>query len=410
MKTIEQVTDELAAKSKAITEIFAEAGPDMDLMKVKSLEGDSQARVETIQGMNKELDDLHNERERLLVLNGTSKKALSIHEALNVGEQHIYTPGEIREGPKPTIKTLGQLFLESKAAEQKHTVKRVEIPEGLSMKTLFQTSAGWDPEAIRIDRVALYPLRPVAVVDHIPIMTTGMDTIKYMKETTFTNNAAEVAAGGTYGEAALVYTETSRVVEKIGVWLPCTDEQLEDVAGITDLLNQRLTYMLRNRLDGQVLIGDGSTPNLLGTLNISSLLSQALGADSRPDAFYKAITQVRATGFAEPTSIFIHPNDWQSIRLLTTADGIYIFGAPSDPGPERLWGVPVVVTTAQTENTSLLGDYRTHSALFMRRGIEFQVTNAHNDFFIKGKQAIRCDLRCAMVHFRDEAFCKVTGI
>jgi len=75
-----------------------------------------------------------------------------------------------------------------------------------------------------------------------------------------------------------------------------------------------------------------------------------------------------------------------------------------------LWGVPVLQTTAVTENTGIVGDYRGYSMLFMRRGIEFQVTNAHSDFFIKGKQAIRCDMRCSMVHFRDTAFCSVTSI
>lgn len=409
MKTVKQLDDELAAKSKTLYEIFEEAGPEIDLMKVKSMEGDSQARVEKVQNSNKELDDLKDERDRAFGLEAAKTKAGTIHAALNTGDKTILKEGETVDDKKPVIKSLGQLFIESKAGVEKRVRKRVEV-EGINLKTLFQTSAGWDPEALRIDRVSVYPVRPIAVIDHVPLMQTDMDTIKYMKETTFTNNAAEVAAGGSYGEAALAFTETNDEVEKIGVWLPVTDEQLEDVPGIADLLNQRLTYMLRNRLDSQILVGDGSTPNLLGTLNISALLSQALAADSRPDAFYKAMTQVRATGFGQPSVIFIHPNDWQSIRLLTTADGIYIFGSPSDPGPERLWGVPVVQTTAMTENTSLVGDYRTHAAIYMRRGIEFEVTNAHDDFFIKGKQAIRCDLRASMVHFRDTAFCKVTGI
>jgi HK97 family phage major capsid protein len=373
IKTLSQVTEELAAKRKALA-------------------------------MNKELDALEDERVKLESLEKIKGDNDSVYQKLIKSNEQIY-PAKKGDG-KVEVKSIGQMFIESKAAEQKLLVHRVDI----DTKTLFQASAGWDPEATRIPRVELYPLRELSVVDYIPLGVTSMDTIKYMKESTFTNNAAEAAAGGTYGEAALVYTETSDEVEKIGVWLPVTDEQLEDVAGMTDLLNQRLTYMLKARLDAQVLVGDGTTPNLWGAINLASVQTQAKGADSTPDAIYKAITKVRAVGFANPSLVALHPNDWQAIRLLTTADGIYIFGSPSEAGPDRIWGVPVLQTTAETENTGLVGDWRQYSMLFMKRGIEFQVSNAHSDYFIKGKQAIRCDLRCSMVYFRDTAFCTVTGI
>jgi hypothetical protein len=38
------------------------------------------------------------------------------------------------------------------------------------------------------------------------------------------------------------------------------------------------------------------------------------------------------------------------------------------------------------------------------------VTNAHSDFFINGKQAMRADMRAAFPVYRAPAFCSVTGI
>jgi hypothetical protein len=403
LKTIKQITDELAGKSKLLHDIFEEAGEDMDMSKVKSLSGDSAAKVEAIKALNKELDDLGKEKEKAQEMEATRKNANSIHEKLNTHSEVLDTK---QVATKAERKTIGELFIESKAMEYRNLDRKVDV----DVKTLFQTSAGWDPEATRISRVELYPARAITVVDYIPMFTTNMDTIKYMKESTFTNNAAEASAGGVYGEAALAYTETSDEVEKIAVWLPCTDEQLEDVPGIADLLNQRLTYMLKARLDTAILTGSGSTPALMGTLSLASLQTQALGSDSIPDAVYKAMTLVRATGFAEPSVCFFHPNDWQTVRLLTTADGIYIFGSPQEPGVDRIWGVPVCQTTAETENTAVVGDYRGYSALYVKRGIGFSVTNSHSTDFIYGKQAIRADMRCSMVHFRDTAFCEVTGI
>ena len=403
-RTLRQVNDELAEKSKRLHEVFEAAGEDMDMSKVTILEGDSQAKVEKIQQMNKELSDLGSERDKLEGLDNARKNADDVYQKLNTQSGPVES--EDKGQGKPVRKTMGDLFFESKAAEQKHAPHNVD----LDLKTLFETGAGWDPEATRIPRVEFDPQRPIAVVDYIPQMTTGMDTIKYMKETTFTNAADGVAEGGAYGEAALAYTEQSQPVEKIGVWMPVTDEQLEDVQGMVGLLNQRMTYMLRNVLDTTVLAGTGTTPQLEGTLNITNLQTQPLGADARPDAIYKAMTKVRSVGFDEPSLVLMHPNDWQSIRLLTTSDGIYIFGSPSDAGSERIWGKPVLQTTAETEGTAIVGDYRQYSALYMKRGIQFQVTNAHSDYFIKGKQAIRADVRMSMVHFRDTAFCEVTDL
>jgi HK97 family phage major capsid protein len=106
----------------------------------------------------------------------------------------------------------------------------------------------------------------------------------------------------------------------------------------------------------------------------------------------------------------LHPNDWQDIRLLRTADGIYIWGNPSERGPETFWGLPVVATTFQTQNTGVLGDFAQFSELALRRGLEFEVSNSHSTFFVEGKQMIRASFRAALIYYRPKAFCTITGI
>ena len=296
----------------------------------------------------------------------------------------------------------------------RQVIKHRDFTVDIDMKTTMSRGAGWDPEVIRIPRVELYPLRKISVLDLYPQYTTDRDTIKYMKETTHTNNAAEVAEAAVYGESAVALTETSDEVEKVGVWMPVTDEQLEDVPGMSQFLDNRLTYMLKNRIDLELMEGDGTTPNLWGAANLASVQTQAKGTDPTPDAFFKAMTKVRGTtagtGFGEPSACIIHPTDWQDIRLLRTADGIYIFGSPNEAGPDRLWGVPVLVTSAKTVNTGLVGDFTNFAAVFWKRGITFKVTDSHASYFIYGVQAIRADVRLAAVYFRDSAFCTVTSI
>jgi len=207
-----------------------------------------------------------------------------------------------------------------------------------------------------------------------------------------------------------VFTEQSSEVRKIGVSLPATDEVLEDVAQMRSIIDQRLRFMIAQRLDLQVLVGNGTAPNISGVHDRSGIGAQAKGTDSDPDAIHKGITVCRVTGFADPDTVIIHPNDWQEIRLLQTADGIYIFGPPSDAGPARIWGLPVVQTTAETATQALVGDFRTFSALFNRRGVNVEVSNAHASEFLDGIQRVRMDMRAAFVVYRPAAFTEVTGL
>ena len=411
MESVKAINEKIAAKAKALHDIFEEAGKDMDLSLVKSLSGDNTVKAEQIKAMNKELDDLSVElakaQKESTDLSDMQKKAAERNTFFNEPAGNSQHPaGDAGQ------KSLGQLFVESKA----YTKKGDSAYSDVNLKTVMSISgAGWAPEATRTGRVVLTAGRPIAVVDAFPIFTTNMNAVKYMYEETFTNNAAEVAESVegtlvTYGAAALKVSEASVPVEKIGVYLPVTDEQLEDTQGIADYINSRMTYMVQARLDGQLVAGNGTPPNLRGVLNAASIQTQALGADPVPDAIYKAMTLVRSTGFAEPSAVLIHPNDWQTIRLLRTADGIYIFGNPQETMAPSIWGVPVIVTTAETENTAVVGDFRNYAALYLKRGIEFKVTDSHSTWFVSAVQAIRADMRCAAVYFRGTAFCKVTGI
>ncbi|WP_433233726.1 phage major capsid protein [Actinomadura nitritigenes] len=144
---------------------------------------------------------------------------------------------------------------------------------------------------------------------------------------------------------------------------------------------------------------------------MSGIQTQAKGgSEPTTDALYKAMRKIRDTGFAEPSVVFMTPATWEPVRLMKTADGIYIWGHPSMPGPATVWGVPVVETTAAPANAALVGDYANFSELAVRRGIDVQVSNSHSDYFIRGKLALRADLRVALIHYRPLAFCEVTGL
>jgi HK97 family phage major capsid protein len=326
-------------------------------------------------------------------------------------------PGQKNDDGQAQTKSLGQLFIESKAYESaRHgELNRVMQFPDVEVKTLMtRTANGWAPFVTRRDAVEFSPQQGPSAIDVIPKTQTGESAIKYMLETVFTNNAAEAAEGAIYGEAALTYVEQTVPVEKVGVWLPVTDEEIEDVSRFRDTIDGRLMAMLQQRLEKEIIQGNGSTPNLRGVLAATNLQNQNKGVLSVPDAVLTAMTLVRSVGFSQPTAAIFHPTDWCAVRLLQTTDGVYIFGSPSEAGPERIWGVPVVQSTycAASGSTAgvkmVVGDFARKAELTMRRGVDIQITNSHDTNFIYGKQAIRADIRCAALWLRGTAFCTVT--
>lgn len=417
---LKEAQGKLDQARKAMADVFAEAGPDMDLSKVKSIAGapDDAAKLDYIRKTNDtEIPALKAEVDKLRNL------ARAAEDAKGYQKTEDTRGDDRREAPK--FKSLGDAIMESKAVKGKD--RGADSGPGafidVDMKAQltafgtpnFAASSGWDPFDPRTGHVQLEALRPANLVfPWFSQTTTSFSTVKYMEETQFgntdgTGDAAESQEGAAYSETSLALTERSSEVRKVTVWLPFTDEQMEDEPRARDYVNNRLMYQLQARVDSQLLLGDGSAPNLKGTNSVSGINTQALGTDSVPDALYKAIRQVRATGFSEPNVAFISPTKWEGVRLLKTANGDYVWGHPAQAGVETIWGIPVQLTTILS-TTAFVGDYARQGEISMRRGVDVQVTNSHASFFTTGQQAIRADIRMAVIHYRPTAFTKVTGL
>jgi len=403
---LDELEGRLNERRKSLHVIIDEAtveGGELDLLKVKSLDGDMGARVDAVRAMNEEIDAIVDEAAPLRELKRAALQADRYRDDIE----------DAGDGPAPERKgSVGSRYLKSAAHQFRGSNNRAgqgaEIE--VDLKTLMSTTAGWAPTPQDNGRFVDIVTRPLGLVDIIPQTTTGSTgSVTYWEETTFTNGAAETAEAATKPEGALATTERTAEIRKIAVLLPVTDEQLEDEPRVQQYIDNRLPFMVRQRLDGQIAVGDGDAPDLRGILNVVGIQTQAKGSDPTPDAVYKAMTKVMVTGGAVPDAYVTNPLDWQEVRLLRTTDGIYIWGSPSEAGPARIWGLNVVLSQALTENTGVVGDFANFSELAVRKQLEIAV-GLNADDWAKNRQTFRAELRAALIWYRPTAFCTVTGI
>lgn len=411
MDRLKELREQLDAKRAQLHAIFEEMGAERDLSKVKSIDGDNPSKALNIKKRNEELTEIAKEIEGLEALEAAAENVKRAGEYMSrpTNRPPLNPGGAVVAAP---IKSLRQILSESasyKAFRDKGAGTAVLELSEAEVKTLL-TLGDINNPATRAPGIAPSAQEERTVGDMMLQGTTDNNALTYMEETTFTNNAATVAEAGVKPESAIDFTERTDNVRKIATWLPATSELLSDVSGIESYIRGRLMFMIKRREEAQLLLGDGVAPNILGVELRTGVQTQAKGADPVFDAIYKAMGLVRNTGFAEPTGLVLHPNDMEALVLTRTADGLYILGNPANTPVERIWGLEVRQTTAQTENTGFVGAFKPMAQVFRREGVTITISTEHSDFFIRNQVAILAEERLALAVYRPAAFAKITGI
>jgi HK97 family phage major capsid protein len=253
--------------------------------------------------------------------------------------------------------------------------------------------------------------------------------VRFVSETTATNAAAATDEGEEKPESSIVFGETSEPVRKVATFLPISDELLEDAPQLSAYLNQRLQLFINTTEDQELLLGSGTAPHLAGFISPGN---RAIGTyargtvDSNEVALFKAATGTRGSSFLDPDTIVINPANWQTIRLGKDSSGQYYGGGPFQIGPyggpqgpasaqgfeggESLWGMRVVVTSAITVGSALLGAFGQGACVYRKGGLRVDVSNSHSTWFQSDISALRAEERLALALFRPTAFTVVKDL
>lgn len=250
--------------------------------------------------------------------------------------------------------------------------------------------------------------RELTVLDVLTRGNTTSDLVTFVREDTFTNNAAVVAehtdvgTGTVKPQSDFTLEKDSAEVKTIAHWVAVTKQALSDAAQIRTIIDNFLEYGLLEELEDQVLTGDGTGDNFTGLLNTTGVQTIAWSNDLLRTARL-AKAAVRVNGRARATAYVFHPNDAAELDLLKDDNGRYYFDGPAADGVQSLWRLPVVESEAMPEGTALVGDMR-RAIVWDREQAGIVATDSHADFFVRNIVAILAELRAAFAVIRPAAF------
>lgn len=264
----------------------------------------------------------------------------------------------------------------------------------------------------RVPGVVAPGLRRLTVRDLINWGRTSSNSIEFVRELQFTNNAAPVSENPQGGkpESNITFEADQAPVVTIAHFIHASKQILADVAMLQSYIDGRLRYGLKLVEEEQLLMGSG-----VG-LNIDGIYTQAqnfanpgvvVQAETRIDRLRLALLQVELSEYWAD-GIVLSPLDWAAIELTKTADNAYLFSNPRAQTLPGLWGRNVVPTQAMDAGEFLVGAFGGGLAVqgWDREDANVVISLEDRDNFIKNMATIRAEERLALTVYRPSAFVK----
>lgn len=260
----------------------------------------------------------------------------------------------------------------------------------------------------RVGGILGMPHRRLTIRDLVAPGVTSSNSVEYVKQTGFTNNARPVTEGTTKPTSDLAWNLYTSPVRTLAHIFKISRQMLDDAPGIASTINAEGTYGLKLVEENQLLNGNGTGQNLNGIVPQATAFAPAFNPSDETaiDRIRLAILQAFLAEYPA-SGVVLHPTDWARIEMTKDGEQRYIVGNALSPIGPSLWGLPVVDTQAMASGEFLVGAFNMAAQIFDRMGVEVLLSTENSDDFERNMATVRVENRLAFVVKRPEAF--VTG-
>ncbi len=367
---------------------------------------DAKASKEELDAMKSELSDTMTKQfvalQSVLKDQGILMKRLSREE---VAEREVTIADKVIEN-KDALKAL------AKGSSRDNV--RFTVNKAVGDMSLAGNTTGQIPQADRNPIIGDVNERLVTLLDLVSVGSIGSNLKEWVYVANEEGAAGSTAEGAVKNQIDFELVVGSQKVEKITAYITATDEMLEDVEGVTSLVQNKLTTKVRLALEQSVYDGDGVSPNMNGIVTVAPVFAAGTFAASvdnanNVDVLAVAQNQIELANCPMPTAIFMNPSDVTSLLLekVSSTDKRYIERLQLIAGTLSFDGVPVVKSTMVPAGDFLMGDF-TKANVDFKKGFTVEI-GYNGDNFVKNFKTIRGEVRAVCYVENNDRDCFVKG-
>jgi len=365
---------------------------------IKSVIEAGLAKVNSVQGELKTAIDSHTSdiekhgkstTELTGKIDGLSEQYKALKEQL-IDLAQKQTPAS----PSDKIESAGQEFVGSEAfkALSDRRVERARI----EVKNTVVTGTNMPFQAQR-QGVIPGSFAPLTLRQLIPTITVASTSVSSLRELAWTNSAAEIAEAAAKPESAITFEPYNVTIETVAHFIKVSNQLLADAPAIAAYIDTRLRDGLAQRVERQLVLGTGVTPQLSGLTDAGNFVAfTATSGANLVESINKAKYNRWAVGEVVDT-VVVNPADWAAMEVLRegTGTGAYLYGAPGTVAGGNPFGMSVVMSQFMPVGQFLIGALRSSAMIYQRQGAVIEMGFV-NDDFTKNLVTIRAEERLGL--------------
>lgn len=238
------------------------------------------------------------------------------------------------------------------------------------------------------------PQKIEPLIPHIAVTTDSVDYVTVAD----TIGATGVAEAGAIPESKFTPTLAKANVVNVAHYTKITKQLADDAPALAAYINTKMLYGLQNKVEDQIVNGNGTAPQLKGLLATGSYTdasTQLAGAKNRFDLLL-LLQGVAETAAYEPEALVLNPMTWAQLAMEKDSQDRYLLGGPGLAANKSVWGIPVVTSSAVPAGKFIFGNFTQTVTIYDRQQVTVEMTGTNEDDFTHYLYTIRASRRLAL--------------
>lgn len=238
------------------------------------------------------------------------------------------------------------------------------------------------------------PQKIEPLIPHIAVTTDSVDYVTVAD----TIGAAGVAEAGAIPESKFTPTLAKANVVNVAHYTKITKQLADDAPALAAYIDTKMLYGLQNKVEDQIVNGNGTAPQLKGLLATGSYTDASAKLTGAKNLFdlLLLLQGVAETAAYEPEALVLNPMTWAQLAMEKDSQGRYLLGGPGLAANKSVWGIPVVTSSAVPAGKFIFGNFTQTVTIYDRQQVAVEMTGTNEDDFTHYLYTIRASRRLAL--------------